>query len=65
MQSSGFLKRMRLATSDSVAAAGYQAMMAGRTVFIPGLANRLMVYSVRFAPRNMVAALSKRVLAPA
>jgi short-subunit dehydrogenase len=56
---------MRLATSESVAAAGYQAMMAGRAVFIPGLANRLMVFSVRFAPRSMVVALSKRVLAPA
>jgi hypothetical protein len=65
MQSSGFLRRMRLATSESVAAAGYQAMMAGRAVFIPGLANRLMVFSVRFAPRSMVVALSKRVLAPA
>jgi short-subunit dehydrogenase len=64
MQSSGFLKRMRLATSESVAAAGYRAMMAGRAVFIPGLANRLMVFSVRFAPRSMVAALSKRILAP-
>ena len=65
MQSSGFLRRMRLATSESVAASGYQAMMAGRAVFIPGLANHLMVFSVRFAPRYMVAALSKRVLAPA
>jgi short-subunit dehydrogenase len=40
-------------------------MMAGRPVFIPGLANRLMVFSVRFAPRGMVASLSKRILAPA
>jgi short-subunit dehydrogenase len=65
MQSSGFLKRMRLETSETIAAPGYQAKMAGRPVFIPGLANRLMVFSVRFAPRGMVAALSKRILAPA
>ena len=65
MQSSGLFKRMRLATSEAVASAGYQAMMAGRAVFVPGFANRLMVFSVRFAPRSMVAALSKRILAPA
>jgi short-subunit dehydrogenase len=40
-------------------------MMAGRAVFIPGLANRLMAFSIRFAPRMTVAALSKRILAPA
>jgi uncharacterized protein len=64
MQSSGLFKRVRLATSESVAAAGYQAMMAGRAVHIPGIANRLMAFSVRFAPRSMVAVLSKRILAP-
>ena len=31
--------------------------MASRAVFIPGLADRLMVFSVRFASRSMAGGL--------
>jgi hypothetical protein len=64
MQKSGLLTRMRVATAEQVGAAGYRAMMAGRAVFIYGFANRTLALSVRFTPRRMVAALSKRILAP-
>jgi hypothetical protein len=37
-----------------VAEAGYSGMMAGRTIVIPGLGNRLLAQSVRVGPRFLV-----------
>ena len=39
----------------TVAAAGYAALWRARQVFIPGVKNRLMALSVRWAPRAFVA----------
>jgi hypothetical protein len=36
---------------ESVAESGYRGMMRGRTVVIPGLANKLIVQSIRISPR--------------
>jgi short-subunit dehydrogenase len=44
-----------LATSREVAEAGYDAMMSGGTVVVPGLSNRLIVNVPRFLPRRAVA----------
>jgi uncharacterized protein len=38
----------------TVARAGYRGLMAGKTVVIPGIRNRILVESVRFSPRSMV-----------
>lgn len=45
-------------TAAEVAAIGFKGFMAGRGIIIPGLANRIGAYSVRFAPRSWVTWLS-------
>lgn len=45
----------------SVAVAGYRGMQRGRRVVIPGLANKLMIQSVRYSPRRLVTALVRRI----
>jgi hypothetical protein len=40
-----------------VAAIGYQGLIGGKTVIIPGLKNRLLALLVRFAPRRLVTSL--------
>jgi short-subunit dehydrogenase len=46
---------MPVATAESVARRGYAAMKAGKTLVIPGLANWLMIQSLRVSPRFMIA----------
>jgi short-subunit dehydrogenase len=43
----------------SVARIGYRAMMAGKPEVIAGLRNRLMIFGVRFAPRTMLAKVTR------
>jgi len=45
----------------SIARAGYDAMKRGKTVAIPGLANKILAQSVRFAPRRMVTAIARKI----
>ena len=52
-----------VASAKTVAEAGYAAMLAGRPVAVVGLANRLMTFAVRFAPRALVARLARRAFA--
>jgi short-subunit dehydrogenase len=54
MEHSKLVKGKRMPDSASVARAGYRAMMAGRTVYIPGFGNRLMASGARFAPRKVL-----------
>jgi hypothetical protein len=58
--------RFRAASADaaSVALHGYQAMLAGRVVAIPGFANRLTAQAVRFTPRAVVRFVAARVNKP-
>ena len=51
-----------IATSKSVAEYGYKSMMKGKTVVIHGLMNKIMAFSVRFAPRKAVTAITKMKL---
>jgi short-subunit dehydrogenase len=44
-----------------VAKAGYQGMMRGKTMVIPGLLNKVLAQSVRFSPRKLVTAISRSV----
>lgn len=52
-----------VASAKEVAEAGYAAMLAGRPVAVVGLANRLMTFAVRLAPRALVARLARRAFA--
>lgn len=61
---SALVRRGKLASASSVAASGFRAMQRGKTVDIPGIRNKLLAQSVRFAPRSMVTALSHRLNRP-
>jgi short-subunit dehydrogenase len=57
--------RGRLASAREVAEAGYNALMQERTTHVVGLANRLLVFSLRFSPRTLVARVAKNLLSRA
>jgi len=46
-----------------VAAIGYKALMKGKRVVIPGMANKIQVFLMRFIPRNFVSKLTGLVVA--
>jgi len=45
----------------TVALDGYRGLMEGKTLVISGLRNRLLAESVRFGPRKLVTAISRKV----
>jgi uncharacterized protein len=47
--------------AETVAREGYRGLISGRRVVIPGLSNRLLVGSVRFFPRGLIAKIMKRI----
>jgi uncharacterized protein len=55
----------RLASAREVAEAGYNALMQERTTLVVGLTNRLLVFSLRFSPRTLVASVAKNLLSRA
>jgi uncharacterized protein len=52
----------RLMSAREVAEIGFRALMEGRMTVIAGIANKLMVFSQRFAPRKIVARMSRNLL---
>jgi short-subunit dehydrogenase len=48
------------ASAESVAKYGFEAMMRGQRVAIPGMANKAMVQAERFIPRAVVTMLSRK-----
>jgi hypothetical protein len=50
-----------LMTSRAVAEIGYRGMLAGKRLVIPGFANWLIAFSVRFAPRSLVLKVSRQL----
>jgi short-subunit dehydrogenase len=56
------LFRGRLSSAAAVARAGYRALMRGQTTVVVGLANQLLVLTIRFSPRALVARVSRRML---
>lgn len=61
LQNSRLVKGKKIMDARTVAEAGYQALMAGKTLVIPGLANKLLAQSVRFSPRSMVTKIVRRM----
>ena len=59
LEDSNLFKGNQIASSRDVAAFGYKKMMAGKIVAIHGLINNILVQSVRFAPRNIVASIAR------
>jgi len=56
------LFRGRLSSAADVARAGYRALMRGQTTVVVGLANQLLVLTIRLSPRTLVAKVSRRML---
>jgi short-subunit dehydrogenase len=52
----------RLMTAQQVASIGYRALIRGQTTVVAGLANQLQVWSMRFAPRALVARIGKSLM---
>ena len=52
----------RLSSAAEVAQEGYGALMRRRRTLVVGLANKLLVFSLRFSPRNLVARVAKSLL---
>jgi len=48
-------------TSMDVARAGYKGMMAEKGLVIPGMMNKTLAFSVRFSPRKLVTAISRKL----
>jgi short-subunit dehydrogenase len=55
------LRRPWVADAASVARAGYDGLRAGKRIVIPGLANKVMVQSMRVAPRVLLAKIARRL----
>jgi short-subunit dehydrogenase len=50
-----------VASAESVAAFGYEAMLKGKRIAIPGMRNKIMIQAERFAPRTLVTYISRVV----
>lgn len=61
MENSRLFKKIGPMKVETVARDGYRGLMAGKTVAISGMRNRLVAQSVRFAPRRWVTAVSRWV----
>src|SRR3954470_10774913 len=54
-----------LMDAPTVARAGYDGMMSGKSVVIPGIRNKLIPVAARIIPRPMIAKMSHRAARPA
>jgi short-subunit dehydrogenase len=65
MHKSRLFKGKKLPNPEQVAVAGYRAMKRGKRVYVHGLMNRVMAFSVRFTPRAIVIEVVKFLSKPA
>lgn len=63
MEGTALFRSPAVADAASVAEAGYRAMMRGRTVAIPGAANRFGAFATKLAPRALAARIAMRLQA--
>jgi uncharacterized protein len=59
MESTRLFTSFSVMDSGSVARAGFDAMMAGRPLAIPGAINRITAFMTRFAPIQLAAAIAR------
>ena len=53
--------KLHTATAEKVARRGYQAMMAGKPLVIPGFSNKLMSRAPRILPRKAMTSIIRRI----
>jgi hypothetical protein len=51
----------KIMDAATVARVGYRGLVAGKTVVIPGVRNKLLVETVRFSPRSMVTQIVRKM----
>ena len=56
-----FRKSGKLPTAEQVAQYGWKMMMKGKTVAVHGMKYRLLLFFIRFVPRNMVAYITGKI----
>ncbi len=61
MEESALVKGKKLPTSEEVAEYGYKAMLKGKTVAIHGTMNYILANAVRFMPRFIVVAVTRKI----
>lgn len=61
LEGSGLFTKQFIADARSVAKAGYEGMMAGEVVVVPGIHNKLTVLSTRFVPRGVLRNIVKKM----
>ena len=64
MVKSGLFAKQKVSSPQEVAKDGYDAMMDNESLIISGLMNKILVFSMRFAPRSWVTALTKSITKP-
>ena len=64
MGNSGLVKKMRMMSAKDVAEIGYRGFVRGKTVIIPGMMNRILAFSTKFAPRSLSAKIARKLQAP-
>ncbi|HEU0139623.1 MAG TPA: SDR family oxidoreductase [Bryobacteraceae bacterium] len=57
-------KRSSVMDAASVARIGFEGLMAGKTIVIPGLQNRIVMAAARIAPRKMLAGITRGLNSP-
>jgi uncharacterized protein len=62
LQNTLLFKKLRPMHASTVARDGYRGLMAGKPIVISGFRNWLLAESVRFSPRWLVTAISRKVL---
>jgi uncharacterized protein len=65
LEESKMVKGRKMPSSAEVAAYGYRHLMKGSTVVIHGLMNRLLAFSIRFSPRNIVTGITRKMIGTA
>lgn len=63
MEGSRLFKQGGVMTAAEVARAGYEGMMEGRSVVIPGTRNRIMAHATRLVPRRTAAKMARMSVA--
>jgi len=59
MEDSALVSGKKMMDAARVAHSGYRALMAGKTVVIPGLKNKLLAVAVRFSPRKVATQVAR------
>jgi uncharacterized protein len=54
MEHSSLVTGVKLMSAVTVAKIGYDGLMKGQSVVVPGLKNKLYAFAVRFLPRDFV-----------